>query len=107
MLKCTLNSEELAKAKSIVDSANKIVISTHISPDGDAVGSSCAMAQMLVKLGKEVTIVLPDHAPSYLSWLPGNEYALVCKDQADETAKRIQEADAIFILDYNPVLNQI
>jgi len=101
MLKCTLNSDELAKAKSIVDSAHRIVISTHISPDGDAVGSSCAMAQMLVKLGKEVTVVLPDSAPSYLGWIAGNEYVVVCKDQMEETAKRIQEADAIFILDYN------
>ena len=101
MLKCTLNNDELAKAKAIVEGSQKIVISTHISPDGDAIGSSCAMAQMLVKMGKEVTIVLPDHAPAYLSWLSGNEYAVVCKDQGEETAKRIQEADAIFILDYN------
>ena len=101
MLKCTLNNEELAKAKAIVEGSKKIVISTHISPDGDAIGSSCAMAQMLVKLGKEVTIVLPDHAPAYLSWLSGNEYVVICKDQGEETAQRIQEADAIFILDYN------
>ncbi len=101
MLKCTLNSDELAKAKAIVDGSQKIVISTHISPDGDAIGSSCAMAQLLVKMGKEVTIVLPDHAPAYLSWLSGNEYVVVCKEQGEETAKHIEEADAIFILDYN------
>jgi len=101
MLKCTLNSDELLKARSIVDGAKKIVISTHISTDGDAGGPSCAMEQLLVKLGKEVTRVLPDQAPSYLNWIPGNEYVVVCKEQVEETTKRIQEADAIFILDYN------
>jgi len=101
MLKCTLNTSEISEVKSILESSKKIVISTHMSPDGDAIGSSCAMAQMLVKLGKEVTIVLPDEAPAYLRWIEGNQYVVVCKNDQEEAAKRIDAADAIIILDYN------
>jgi len=101
MLKCTLNPADLNQAKEIIEQSQKFIISTHMSPDGDAIGSSCAMAQMLLKLGKEVTIVIPDSAPTYLTWMSGSECLLVCKDNLELTAQRFQEADALIILDYN------
>lgn len=101
MLKCTLNSAQLNLANEIIQESQKFIISTHMSPDGDAIGSSCAMAQILMKLGKEVAIVIPDSAPTYLSWMKGSENLLVCKDNLELTAKKFDEADALFILDYN------
>ena len=63
----TLDSiiEEINKAKNIV-------ILTHESPDGDAVGSSLAMYQALSGLGKDVDVVIPK-CPKTFTFLPGAE----------------------------------
>ena len=37
--------------------AENLVISTHVNPDGDALGSSLALYQMLVRLGKNVEVL--------------------------------------------------
>ena len=46
--------------RKLIESSNKIAVAGHISPDGDAVSSCCAMAMALEKLGKNVTVFLED-----------------------------------------------
>ena len=43
-----------------IDSAENIAVAGHISPDGDAVGSCCALAMALVKKNKNVTVFLEE-----------------------------------------------
>ena len=38
--------------------AERLVITAHYNPDGDALGSSLALYQMLVRLGKDVRILI-------------------------------------------------
>ena len=45
-------------------SSSAITISTHIRPDGDAVGSSVAMLHFLLAQGKDAYVILPHHAPA-------------------------------------------
>lgn len=45
-----------------IKKAEKIVILTHESPDGDAVGSSLAMKLMLEELGKEADVIIPEYS---------------------------------------------
>ena len=52
-----------------INNAKTIVILTHESPDGDAVGSSLAMYQVLKKIGKDVDVVIPEH-PRVYDFLP-------------------------------------
>ncbi len=54
--------EEIEKAKTVI-------ILTHESPDGDAIGSSLAMYQALKQMGKDVDIVIPEH-PRTFDFLP-------------------------------------
>lgn len=49
---------------------NTFLITTHESPDGDAVGSCLALANFLRKLGKEVTVHLCDALPDIYAFLP-------------------------------------
>ena len=67
MSKTTLDSivEEVKKAESIV-------ILTHESPDGDAVGSTLAMYNALKQLGKEPEVVIPKYNRIF-KFLPGSE----------------------------------
>ncbi len=49
------------------------LIATHINPEGDAVGSELALANLLKKLGKRVLILNEDLPPSQYGFLPGLE----------------------------------
>lgn len=45
-------------------------VSTHVSPEGDALGSAIALALALRAAGKEAEVVIKDRVPDYLDFLP-------------------------------------
>lgn len=53
-----------------IKAAKKILLLTHVSPDGDALGSLLALYLVLKQLGKEVTAVVPDQISGALRFLP-------------------------------------
>lgn len=67
------------------------LITTHENPDGDAVGSSLALASYLKKLGKEVTVYFCDPVPDIYAYLPLAETVV---HELPET-----ESDICFVLD--------
>ena len=52
-----------------INNAEKIVILTHESPDGDAVGSSLSMKLILKQLGKDADVIIPEYSRMY-NFLP-------------------------------------
>ena len=52
--------------------AKTIVILTHESPDGDAIGSSLALQLVLEKFGKEADVIIPEYSRLF-SFLPGTD----------------------------------
>lgn len=48
-------------------------VATHINPDGDALGSSIALAMALESLGKKITLYCKDGVPYFYKFLPGWE----------------------------------
>lgn len=48
-----MNETGFQAAKALIDGAKRIVISGHLSPDGDTIGSAIAMARLLTSIGKE------------------------------------------------------
>ena len=82
----------------------RIVILSHTNPDGDAVGSSLAWAEVLRARGHEVTCVVPNKYPYFLDWMPGIEEVVVFKtDTEGRAVKAIAEADVLFCLDLHAV----
>ena len=82
----------------------RIVILSHTNPDGDAVGSSLAWAEVLRARGHEVTCVVPNKYPYFVDWMPGIEEVVVFKtDTEGRAVKAIAEADVLFCLDFNAV----
>ncbi|MFZ3131129.1 MAG: bifunctional oligoribonuclease/PAP phosphatase NrnA [Desulfosporosinus sp.] len=63
------NSEEMIE---ILRKAPKVALFSHVSPDGDCIGSMLAIGLALEKMGKEVSFYNPDPVPSYLAFLPGS-----------------------------------
>jgi phosphoesterase RecJ-like protein len=53
--------------------AAKILVLSHVNPDGDALGSMIALTLILKKLGKEVTAVTAETLPENLQFLPSRE----------------------------------
>jgi phosphoesterase RecJ-like protein len=61
----------LAQIVDAVRPRQRFVVTSHERPDGDAVGSSMAMAYALRHLGKDVRVVSRDPAPVFLAPFPG------------------------------------
>jgi bifunctional oligoribonuclease and PAP phosphatase NrnA len=62
---------ELERAAEVLAAADPVLITCHLGPDGDAMGSMIALASMLRAAGKQVTMYNPDLVPRHLKWLPG------------------------------------
>jgi len=69
----------------------RCVVTSHVRPDGDAIGSALALALALKKLGHSVTVLNEDGLPDNLRFLPGGQ--LVEKPRGEV------EADVVFALD--------
>ena len=67
----------ISELKKLLERSGKILVTTHTNPDGDAIGSSLAMFHFLRGMGKEVSVVVPNKYPGFISWLPGDEHILV------------------------------
>ena len=55
--------------KDLIDKAENLILSTHINPDGDGIGSQLAMASYLKKEGKKFTILNPSSVPEDIQFL--------------------------------------
>ena len=53
--------------------ANKVIIASHVRPDGDAIGSLLGIGLALENAGKSVQMVLVDGVPSSFKYLEGSE----------------------------------
>ncbi|MDR1672280.1 MAG: bifunctional oligoribonuclease/PAP phosphatase NrnA [Bacteroidales bacterium] len=78
-----------------------IVITMHHGPDGDAMGSSLALYQFLLKQGHEVSVVTPNDYPEFLHWLPCNHVVVNYMKQKSLAEELIRRAQFIFHLDYS------
>ena len=52
-----LTEEEQSRFSGMIDDTRKVVICAHVSPDGDAIGSTLALKHWLTRKGKQVTVV--------------------------------------------------
>ena len=65
--------QNIKRAKQEILKAKKIIISGHINPDGDSIGSMLALGLGLKSLGKNVYMVSCDRIPKRYDYLPGAE----------------------------------
>jgi phosphoesterase RecJ-like protein len=92
---------DLASLTELLAQPQKIVITTHHKPDGDAMGSSLGLYNYLIQLGHHAKVIAPTDYPDFLSWLPGNEDVIIYTETLQQSAALIAEADIIFCLDFN------
>jgi len=80
--------------KSRIETAQSILVASHIRPDGDAVGSLLGLGLALKNAGKNVCMVLADGVPSNLNFLPGSEYV---------QKKPVGDFDLFIVLDVSDI----
>lgn len=91
----------ISELTTLLSRATGIVITTHTNPDGDAIGSSLALYHYFKEAGKNVSLIVPNKYPEFISWLPGNEEIIVFEDDRERSKSVFSEADVVFCLDYN------
>ncbi len=120
MISSILSSKEVEKAASFFESARNIVIVTHMSPDGDAMGSSLGMKHYLQSISqrsglsaqrsfsdsglsakRSISVLVPNAFPSFFAWMPGAEEDLVYESQSQEADALIEAADLIILTDFH------
>ena len=82
----------------LLKKANKVLITTHKSPDGDAVGSSVAFAHFLKSFGKQCLVLLPDlPAGNLSSFLAGIPYVVYGEFHQNESEFDLMMCLIIFL----------
>lgn len=68
-----MNPDPVIAIRNCFQTAKRILVLSHIRPDGDAVGSLLGLGMALAGIGKEVQMVLEDGVPSSFRHLVGSE----------------------------------
>lgn len=69
-------TETVKKIVEVIGNNSSFLLTTHEGPDGDAIGSSLALASFLRKIGKDVTVHYQDPVPELYTFLPGTDSVL-------------------------------
>ncbi|MCS6999975.1 MAG: bifunctional oligoribonuclease/PAP phosphatase NrnA [Bacteroidota bacterium] len=85
----------------VLQKSQRIILTTHVRPDGDAIGSLLGLGNALRNIGKQPRLIIPSNVPAFLQFLPGSESIEVYNSLAHDNA--IATADVIVFLDFNAV----
>ncbi|MGA2622828.1 MAG: bifunctional oligoribonuclease/PAP phosphatase NrnA [Bacteroidota bacterium] len=92
-------SADIELIRRIIEQQGSFVLTTHVNPDGDGLGSELALAQLLRKLGKKVCIINHSKTPDNYEWLDADTEIVHFSPERDQAS--ILAAEVIFILDTN------
>lgn len=96
-----MNNDQIAQLDHLLDTNSRFVLTCHTNPDGDALGSTLGLRQVLLNMGKHVTIIAPDNAPSFYSWMNGFGSVRCYEREQEQCDEIIDQADVVFLLDFN------
>lgn len=101
MLTRIIEQSKVEQFQDLLTKNESFVIVGHIGPDGDAVGSSLGLADLLKTLGKKVQVIMPNEFPEFLGWLPGSQDIIFFNQKTNEATDCINKADVLCLLDFN------
>ena len=93
--------DRVREAAQVFSKSRNVVILTHISPDGDAMGSSLGMMHWLESLSIESTVIVPTLYPDFLAWMPGADRVVVYEKEPEKATELLGKADTIVCTDFN------
>lgn len=105
-MKKFLDSDKTDRFRRLIEQSDNIVLTCHVRPDGDAIGSTLGMMHLLHSLGKRATVVVPDQPPRTLNFLPGIRTISVFTRHEDYCRRVLEEADLLICCDFNKLSRQ-
>lgn len=90
----------LDEVLALIRENDRFFVTTHLGPDGDALGSQIALGRFLEKLGKDVAMMNSDEVSYNLDWMPGVDDVDVF-DGSVHQHEALAEAQVVFVLDTN------
>ena len=101
MLDNLLSEVDVQHLCTLLDKAHNIIVTCHVSPDGDAMGAVLAFSHFLWRKGKNAQPVVPNIFPDFLKWMPGVERVRIYEKHENEVAPLVAAAGLIICLDFN------
>ncbi|MGH9900885.1 MAG: DHH family phosphoesterase [Pyrinomonadaceae bacterium] len=86
----------LSQVVELIESKRRFAITSHVRPDGDALGSSLGLYWLLRALNKEPEVIMRDPAPHAYQKLPG-------ADEVRVTPAVDREYDAVFVIECSDI----
>lgn len=96
-----VSKEKIDSFLKLLDQAERVVLTCHVHPDGDAVGSTLGLMHLLRVLGKHATVVVPDSPPKNLRFLPSFNDIAVYTRHDPYCVRVVEESDLIICCDFN------
>lgn len=81
----------------LINAQERFVITSHVRPDADAIGSEMGLAGILESLGKSVDVVNPSATPDHLRFL--DPEGRIAKIGAEASAEAVAQHDVHLIVD--------
>lgn len=101
MLSKIVEEDNIVMLRRLVNGADRILLTGHISPDGDALGATLGMWHLLNNMGKKAVVMVPNRYPDFYGWMPGIESVIIMEEAKQESVGIVKESDLIFCIDYN------
>ena len=98
-----IHKDRILALQTLMEQATSVVVVGHTHPDGDALGSTSALALYLQSIGiPEVSVVFSDSAPENLQFiLPDSVRYYFHNKEAEKAEESIRKADLLFLVDCN------
>ena len=97
-----ITKEQIEAVAKLIPGKEHAVILTHLSPDGDAMGSALGLKLWLRDNGcADVQVIVPNLFPDFLAWLPTAEEIIIYGTQKDAAEQAVHNADLLFCVDFN------
>lgn len=87
--------------KRMIGESTRIVLTCHVRPDGDAIGSTLGLWHLLTCVGKEAAVIVPDKPPGNLSFLPGFKEIGIYTNHKEYCEITLRNSDLIICCDFN------
>lgn len=100
-IKPILPTDLIQQLKALLDSAKSVSIVCHMTPDGDALGSSLFLCRVMRNSGRKATVLVPDQPPANLMFLPGADEIVVASCHPERARRALVDSDLTFCLDFN------
>jgi phosphoesterase RecJ-like protein len=92
---------DLTTIKKTILNAKLITIVTHQNPDGDAIGSSLGLANLLKKKDLNVKVIIPNAFPTFLNWMKGVNEIINWENSTTLGEELLATSEVLFCLDFN------